>query len=272
MDTELQRERSWPMRLWLATPDWAFRAAGVLFFSAYVAVNARKYLTKPFWELGPYYEFADGRAIRMPWVPVLVDLTFVLIVLGFCLRLRPLSRVTNGWIVAFTLFTAFGPLLPIWLSPLLGLWDEYWQFFPIGLLPPQRLWGGSWQSAYDQFLWRDPLSLTEVLAGGSLITVGILLEVWGYIVLTRSFGIVPEARELKTSGPYRFVRHPVYLGQFLAQAGVWLFFAQLHIVWIAFYVVFVGLQLYRSKLEDRVLAEAFGDDYRQWRARTFWFV
>ncbi len=245
---------AWPMRLWLATPDWVFRVLGATFFFTYVAYNAQKYWQNEFWQLGPYYNFADGTSIHMPWVPVLVDLTFVLIALGFCLRLRPVTRAANGWVVAFTLFTAFGPLIPIWLSPLLGQWNA------------------SWQETYDKFLWRESLSLTEVLVGGSLITLGILIEVWGYVVLTRSFGIVPEARELKTSGPYRFVRHPVYLGQFIAQGGVWLCFAQLHVVWIAFYVIFVALQLYRSKLEDRVLANAFGDEGRQWQERTFWFV
>jgi protein-S-isoprenylcysteine O-methyltransferase Ste14 len=242
------------MRLWLAAPDWAFNLLGAAFFISYVYCIAQKYRLKEFWQLGPFYNFADGRELHVPWVPVLADLTFVLIALSFCLRLRPLGRVTNGWIVAFTLFTAFGPLVPIWLSPILGQWNE------------------GWQQAYDSFLWRGNVSLTGVLAGSSLITIGILIEIWGYVVLTRSFGIVPEARALKTSGPYHFVRHPVYLGQFLAQGGVWLFFARLHVVWIGFYVVFVGLQLYRSKLEDRVLAEAFGEPCRQWQQRTFWFV
>jgi protein-S-isoprenylcysteine O-methyltransferase Ste14 len=111
-----------------------------------------------------------------------------------------------------------------------------------------------------------------VIVGTTLITAGNLIDLWGYTVLTRSFGIVPEARELKTSGPYRFVRHPVYLGQFISQGGVWFCFARLHWVWIGMYVVFVAMQLYRSKLEDRVLAEAFGDPCREWQQRTFWFV
>ncbi len=252
--TTTTQRRTWPMRLWLATPDWVFRVLGAGFFFSYVLYNAKKYWQNDFWQLGPYYNFADGTSIHMPWVPVLVDLTFVLIALSFCLRLPPRTRAANGWVVSYTLLTAFAPLVPIWLSPLLGQWDK------------------SLQTAYDNFLWSSSLSLTEVIAGAALLTIGNMIDLWGYTVLTRSFGIVPEARELKTSGPYRFVRHPVYLGQFIAQGGVWLFFARLHVVWIGLYVVFVAMQLYRSKLEDHVLADAFGEEGRAWQQRTFWFV
>jgi len=247
-------QRSWPMRWWLAAPDWAFRVLGASFFFGYLAIQLQKYWTTNFWELGPYYIHADGTAMRMPWVPVLVDLTFLLIALSFCIRLPPRTRAANGWVILFSLFTGFLPLLVVFYAALLGMID------------PER------QVAFLDFLWRSPITYYEVLIGGTLITIGNALDVWGYAVLCRSFSIVPEPRELKTTGPYRLVRHPVYLGQFLAQGGVWLFFASLHVVWIGLYILFVAMQLVRSKLEDRVLEEAFGDEYRHWKEKTFWFV
>ena len=246
--------RAWPMRLWLATPDWVFRVLGVAFFGGYLVHRCQKYWGGNFWAEVPYYAFPNGSMLYMPWVPVLVDLTFVLIALGFCLRLPPRNRAADGWVVGYTLLTAFCPLIPVELPALLGLFNEQWRI------------------AYESVLWANQISLERMIVGSTMITAGNLLDLWGYTVLTRSFGIVPEARELKTSGPYHFVRHPVYLGQFIAQGGVWLCFAQTRIVWIAMYAVFIAMQLYRSKLEDRVLAEAFGDEYRQWQERTFWFV
>jgi len=242
------------MQLWLALPDWVFRVAGASFFFSYVVLSAKKYWLNGFWQQGPFLQLADGSSIHMPWVPLLIDLTFVLIALSFCFRFKVRSRANNGWIVAFTLLTAYGPLLPLWLVPLLGLVNE------------------ELQATYSQFLYRNPLTQTEVMTGAVLLTVGNAIVLWGYAVLNRSFGIVPEPRKLKTTGPYRFVRHPVYFGQFFSLAGFWLFFANSHIVWITFYCVFFAMQLYRSKLEDRVLAAAFGEECREWQRRTFWFV
>ena len=242
------------MRLWLAAPDWVFRVAGAIIFFAYFLSQAQKYWQRPFWQLGPYCEFPGGQVLRMPWVPVLTDLTFLLIALAFCFRLPPRSRASNGWVISYTLLTGFAPLIPIWISPALG-------------------WVNSdLKQAYDEFLFRQQISWRHALAFGVAMTVGMGIEVWGYAVLFRSLSIVPEPRELKMTGPYRFVRHPIYLGQFIAQGAFWLIAAQTHWVWIGLYTLFVAMQLYRSKLEDRVLAEAFGDRCRQWQARTFWFV
>ena len=245
---------AWPMRLWLAAPDWVFRVAGAVFFFAYFLSQAQKYWETPFWEIGPYCIFPNGFRLQMPWVLVLLDLTFLFIAFGFCFRIPPRTRASNGWVISYTLLTGFAPLIPIWLSSFLKWWH----------LP--------WQHAYDAFLWRTSFTWQQTLSYGVVMTVGLGIEVWGYAVLRRSLSIVPEPRELKVTGPYRFIRHPIYFGQFFAQAGVWLIAARLHWVSIAILVLFIAMQLYRSKLEDRVLEKAFGEPYQEWKKRTFWFV
>ncbi len=250
---------AWPMRLWLAAPDWAFRAAGAVFFFGFVWQRAQKYWEIPFEKLvsleklGPFC-IIQGHRYPMPWVPVFVDLTFVLIALSFCFRMPPRSRAANGWVVAYSLFTGFAPLLLLWIAPVLGIFNQ------------------EWQQAFDAFMWRQEFTWPLALLGGVLLTLGNGLDVWGYSTLWRSFSIVPEPRELKTNGPYRLVRHPVYLGQFLAQAAIMLISFKTHFVWIGAYMLFVAMQLYRSKLEDRVLEKAFGEPYREWQKKTFWFV
>jgi isoprenylcysteine carboxyl methyltransferase (ICMT) family protein YpbQ len=242
------------MRLWLAAPDWLFRVAGALFFFGFVWQRVQKYQAESWEPFVPWCLLPGGQRIDMPWVPILVDLTFVLIALSFCFRMPPRTRASNGWVVGYALLTGFAPLLLLWIAPLAGLFDP------------------TWASAVNTFMWRQQFTWQLALAGGVLLTIGNTLDVWGYSVLWRSFSIVPEPRALKTTGPYRWVRHPVYLGQFLAQAAVLLIYFKTHLVWIGVYALFVAMQLYRSKLEDRVLEKAFGEPYRAWKAKTFWFV
>ncbi|MCG8407335.1 MAG: isoprenylcysteine carboxylmethyltransferase family protein [Phycisphaerales bacterium] len=242
------------MRLWLWTPDWVFRVLGASFFVGFLAYRVTDYYDG-FWTLGPWYKFGSGYTLRVPWVHVLVDATYLLIALGFCFRLPPRSRASRGRDIVIALSGAFLPFAPIVLE------------WTLGWLSP------AWSSAFQSFRWGDkPLSLSAMLSGTILILLGNALDVWGYGTLFRSLSIVPEARELKVRGAYRLVRHPVYLGQIMAQGGAWLCFAKTHVVWITFYFCFVALQLYRSKLEDRVLEQAFGERYRQWKQRTFWFI
>ncbi|MBU1647461.1 MAG: hypothetical protein KJ787_14105, partial [Gammaproteobacteria bacterium] len=122
------------------------------------------------------------------------------------------------------------------------------------------------------FIFDLGMSFERFCVGAACVCAGNALDVWGYASLFRSVSIVAEARDLVVSGPYRLVRHPVYLGQIVAQAGVWLLFAPLHPVWISFFACFVAMQLYRGRVEDTVLERAFGERYRMWKDRTFWFV
>ena len=49
--------------------------------------------------------------------------------------------------------------------------------------------------------------------------VAVLACLWllaSVLALGRCFGVLPEARGLVTRGPYRTVRHPVYLGEIAA--------------------------------------------------------
>ena len=84
--------------------------------------------------------------------------------------------------------------------------------------------------------------------------------------LGKSFSLLAEARRLVTSGPYRFVRHPLYLCEGLALLGVALqMFSPMA---VAIVLAIAALQVMRMHFEEEVLAAAFPDDYREYAART----
>lgn len=61
----------------------------------------------------------------------------------------------------------------------------------------------------------DSFRLLPDAAAASMIVIGILVQVHAKLILGRSIGCIPAHRGLKLSGPYRFVRHPMYTGYFL---------------------------------------------------------
>lgn len=100
------------------------------------------------------------------------------------------------------------------------------------------------------------------------MTAATALTVWGMWNLRRSFSITVEVRELVTTGPYRLVRHPVYLGEMLAAAGVALLrYSPLNLTLLG---LFVTLQVLRSRWEEQKLTRTF-PEYRLFARRSRWF-
>ncbi|WP_342113817.1 methyltransferase family protein [Pseudoduganella sp. OTU4001] len=56
-------------------------------------------------------------------------------------------------------------------------------------------------------------------AGRALIVAAVLLQIAGLLSLNRSFGLVAARREIKTTGLYRVIRHPLYASYLLSYIG-----------------------------------------------------
>lgn len=109
-------------------------------------------------------------------------------------------------------------------------------------------------------------SLLLALLWGMAAATG--LTVAGMWSLRRSFSITVEARQLVTSGPYRFVRHPVYCGEILAAAAVTAI--RFSFANIALLALFTAIQLYRTSLEEKKLSATF-PEYRGFARVSWWF-
>lgn len=112
---------------------------------------------------------------------------------------------------------------------------------------------------------RRDLSLPAEMAATVLILVGSATAVVALLRLGHSFSMMAEARRLVTTGPYRFVRHPLYLAEELAVIGLLLQFLS---VWTALLLAIqIAFQLRRMRNEELVLTATF-PEYAAYRAKT----
>jgi protein-S-isoprenylcysteine O-methyltransferase Ste14 len=80
--------------------------------------------------------------------------------------------------------------------------------------------------------------------------------VWALLYLRHNFSIIPEARHLVRGGPYRVVRHPVYLAEIGVAVSLALY-GDLHPWSTLILVPFVAVQIVRSEYEEELLRNAF---------------
>jgi protein-S-isoprenylcysteine O-methyltransferase Ste14 len=102
-------------------------------------------------------------------------------------------------------------------------------------------------------------------AGAVVAIVAFSGAIWSLGYLRRSLSIIPEARRLATGGPYRIVRHPLYLFEIMAALGA--LATGPGVISITSFVVFVLMQMVRARLEERLLTGAF-PEYAAYARRT----
>ena len=88
--------------------------------------------------------------------------------------------------------------------------------------------------------------------GLALVTLGAALSLVSLLAMRRLFGVRPALRGLVTSGPYRFVRHPMYLSYVIADVGYNL--QEWNFVTLLLVLVGWASLVYRIHAEERVLA------------------
>jgi len=108
------------------------------------------------------------------------------------------------------------------------------------------------------------------IAGLGLILVAVAMHVWARAHLRGQYSghvEVLAGHRLVQSGPYRFVRHPGYTGFLLMTLGVAIGYSSL-IGLVALPVLLLPGLAYRMKVEEHLLNQQFGEEYRVYASRS----
>jgi protein-S-isoprenylcysteine O-methyltransferase Ste14 len=162
---------------------------------------------------------------------------------------------------AFMLLVAASYLVRIGATePARGFWERR---FP--------MWVFVTSMAGMALLHSHPASPPVYVAETGLVfaLLGACLSIWSVWHLRGSFSILAEARRTVVSGPYRYIRHPLYLGEMLNMLGICLMIGTGTA--LLFWLVISAWQLARARIEEKKLSVAL-PDYRSYRSNTPFIV
>jgi protein-S-isoprenylcysteine O-methyltransferase Ste14 len=102
------------------------------------------------------------------------------------------------------------------------------------------------------------------VVGVGVMLAGMMLGIWGKLMLSRSFGLAAANRGVVSGGPYALVRHPIYAGYVIVYIG---FFSLNPTAWnAAVYATVIALLVARILAEERVLSK--DPDYAAFMGRV----
>lgn len=110
------------------------------------------------------------------------------------------------------------------------------------------------------------------LGGLGLFLIGLASAVWARIYLAGNWSFPRGKRQdsvLITTGPYRFVRHPIYSGILLAMLGTAI---ALTWYWLVVTVVFGAYFIPSAIAEERYMSGRFAKDYPAYIAKSKMFI
>jgi protein-S-isoprenylcysteine O-methyltransferase Ste14 len=109
--------------------------------------------------------------------------------------------------------------------------------------------------------------------GLALVVAGFVLITWTTVELGRQYSVyitLQRDHKLITSGPYRYIRHPRYLGVMLVALGMALLFRS----WIALLALpfLLALLIFRLTDEEKLLREEFGVQWEEYVSKSWRLV
>jgi protein-S-isoprenylcysteine O-methyltransferase Ste14 len=118
--------------------------------------------------------------------------------------------------------------------------------------------------------WRFKAPIRMVDSSGLfLIYIGIVIILWAFVYMRLAVFAFIEARrkELVQGGPYKYVRHPIYIGTLISLLGAGIVFRS----WLGILctiIIFLPAAIFRAKAEDKALARKFGARWLDYASKT----
>jgi protein-S-isoprenylcysteine O-methyltransferase Ste14 len=119
-----------------------------------------------------------------------------------------------------------------------------------GLLPRIAAFVGTYLPWTISFFGKTDQALPN-LASTVCVLIGIIMMLVTIRHLGRSFSLVPQARAVVQTGPYRWIKHPLYLSEEIAILGVVLQY--LSPLTVLVLVLHIGVQVCRILYEEDLL-------------------
>jgi len=200
--------------------------------------------------LGGMYPGLDDMLFFTRWC--LVTLLFVLFFHAYIQRTPALSLANRPREVLLPLICAPLPIIMIVLCQM--YFSHGIVFTWVNHLGLQHMFEPWWQQTND-----------KVRLGLLVMAVGEFITVLGMLYLRSSFSIFSEVRGLVSQGLYRWVRHPLYLGEIIS---VWGYaFLLPNAITLVSASLFTVLQVLRAKVEEAKLLQVH-PEYASIQAKT----
>lgn len=121
-----------------------------------------------------------------------------------------------------------------------------------------------------QYFHVQPFTNNKIILalGVILCALGLGFAIWARIHLGKNWNIEPsiqEGHELVTSGPYKWIRHPIYTGILFAFLGSTL---AGNSVSLAIFIVICIIFIWRVKTEEDIMMQLFPQQYSDYKKRT----
>lgn len=168
------------------------------------------------------------------------------------------------------LFWAVGWIYNLWKAPAV---QRRSTFLPIWILGIVLVWLATMFLRHIVLAFMTFTAPWLQIIGAAVLISATVFTLWARWVLGTMWAAVAEIKEghqLRTAGPYRITRHPIYTGLMGMLLGSMLMggFG----VWVLYFIIGLVAVIVKAMSEERLLKGTFGDQYTQYQRRVPRFI